>query len=133
MKRRGSTQDQPTKSQTTKRRNAYFKGQTAEHLAAMWLRAKGYKIIERRWTCKAGEIDILAWRNQTLIVVEVKARRTIDEAIQAVTWHNRQRIERAVQLYQGRHQRFSNDGLRFDIIAIAGLKMRHVRDAWRQY
>ena len=127
MTRRTSSPDQ-----AARRRRAYLKGHTAEHVAVLWLRLKGYKILARRWRCPVGEIDILAWRSQTLIVIEVKARRTFDEAVEAVTWHNQRRIERAVRLFQGQNQGFANDGLRFDIIAVAGFSLRHVRDAWRQ-
>jgi len=114
------------------RRRAEKKGRLAENRAALWLHLKGYRILDRRWSCSSGEIDLIAWYRNTLVAIEVKARATPEAAIQSVSWRNRQRIERAVAVYQGQNPGFSEAGLRFDIIAISGWRMVHVRDAWRQ-
>ena len=47
--------------------------------------AKGYRNDARRWRSAAGEIDIVAWRGNFLIVVEVKARSTFDDVAYSVT------------------------------------------------
>ena len=52
-------------------------GRTGERLAAEALLSKGYRILERNFRCRQGEIDIVAEDEQDLIFVEVKARRGV--------------------------------------------------------
>lgn len=53
------------------------KGNLGENIAAEYLKNLGYKILERNWRfSRAGEIDIIALDRNTLVFVEVKARRT---------------------------------------------------------
>ncbi|NBV81692.1 MAG: YraN family protein [Actinobacteria bacterium] len=47
----------------------------AEDLVAAWYVTEGYEVIARNWRCPRGELDIVAWRNNVLVVCEVKARR----------------------------------------------------------
>ncbi|MEZ4526012.1 MAG: YraN family protein [Desulfobacterales bacterium] len=51
-------------------------GQDSEALAAELLRQKGYEIVTQNWRTGTGEIDIIARDRETLVFVEVKARRT---------------------------------------------------------
>ena len=59
-------------------------GRRAEVLAALWLMAKGYRILGFRLKTPQGEIDLLARRGAELAVVEVKIRSTIEAALEAV-------------------------------------------------
>ena len=58
---------------------AFRLGLSAESRAAMFLIAKAYRIVARRWKTPFGEIDIVARRRHTLVFVEVKARASIDD------------------------------------------------------
>ena len=51
-------------------------GQRGEELAAQWYRRNGYTVVARNWRCAIGEIDLLARRGATLVVCEVKTRRS---------------------------------------------------------
>jgi len=64
---------------------AFQRGLSAESRAALLLIAKGYRILARRWKTPFGEIDIVARRRRGLVFVEVKARGSVDEAVEAVT------------------------------------------------
>ncbi len=101
------------------RRAAYRLGLKAETMAAWWLRAKGYRILARRWKSSAGEIDLVARRGGTIAFVEVKARATRDAAIEAVGPAAQRRILRAADIWLSRNPAFVDKVLRFDIIAIA--------------
>lgn len=51
-------------------------GNTAEDAAAEWLLANSYEVLERNWKTRFCEIDIIAKKNDTLVFVEVKHRKT---------------------------------------------------------
>ncbi len=65
----------------------------------MLLIAKGYHILVRRRKTRFGEIDIVARRRLSLVFVEVKARERLDDAAEAVTDRNKQRIIAAAELW----------------------------------
>ena len=53
-------------------------GRTGEELAAQYLAAAGYDVIERNWRCPQGEIDLVARDGTTLVIAEVKTRSSLD-------------------------------------------------------
>jgi putative endonuclease len=70
-------------------------GRRAEVVAALWLMAKGYRILGFRLATPLGEIDLLAQRGGVLAVVEVKSRTSLEAALEAVTYEQRERLRRA--------------------------------------
>ena len=110
---------------------ARLSGRRAEVVAALWLMAKGYRILGFRLATPLGEIDLLAQRGGVLAVVEVKSRTSLEAALEAVTYEQRARLRRA-----GAHIAASRAGLRdaairLDLMALApGRPPRHVPDAW---
>ena len=49
-------------------------GKDGEEIAAKYLSDKGYKILEKNYYTKFGEIDLIALKNSVLIFVEVKLK-----------------------------------------------------------
>jgi putative endonuclease len=92
-----------TGTETDSRRKRELWGRHAETIAALFLRAKGYRILARRARTKAGEIDIVAKKGDTLIFVEVKARATLDSAVFALHPAARQRIVAASRVLAPRY------------------------------
>ena len=80
---------------------AFRLGISAESRAALFLIAKAYRIVARRWKTPFGEIDIVARRRNDLVFFEVKARDTLDDAAEAVTERSKKRIVAAAGLYMG--------------------------------
>lgn len=80
---------------SAERRRRDKKGRRAETIAAWFLMAKGYRILARRVRTRAGEIDIIARRRESLVFVEVKARATLDSALFALHPSALRRIEAA--------------------------------------
>lgn len=107
-------------------------GRRAEWLAGLLLAAKGFHVIERRFKAAGGEIDLAAKRGRLLVFAEVKARAGLDEAVLAVTGRNRRRIEAAGRILIARRPHLAEYALRYDIIAVAGWRVRHLADAWRE-
>lgn len=50
-------------------------GQRGEDIGAAYLERQGYVILARNWRCSLGELDIVAREGETLVCVEVRARR----------------------------------------------------------
>jgi len=106
-------------------------GRGAEVLAALWLMAKGWRILGFRLRTPQGEIDLLAVRGSVLAVVEVKRRRTLDEALAAVSAAQRDRLVRAAEGLAKRRKSLQNRTVRLDLFALApGARPRHVENAW---
>ena len=118
-------------AQLAGRRRARRRGRVGEWLAALFLRCKGYRIIERNFRCKRGEIDIVARTGDLVVFVEVKARLETAQAIDAVTGLAQRRIADAAQIWIGRQKAASRLSWRFDIVAISpGRWPRHFKDAF---
>ena len=115
-----------------RRRAAARRGGRAETVAAWWLRLRGYRILARGFRAPVGEIDLIAKRGRVLAMVEVKARPTLDEARQAISPRQRDRIARAALAFVQRHPVLRRLNLRYDaLLLVPGRWPRHIRDAWR--
>lgn len=115
-----------------KRRRAYFRGRTAEYLAATALRMKGYHIVARGYRKPFGEIDIIARRNNLLVAVEVKARPRIAEAAEAISAKQKRRISRALEAFVMERPKFDGFNVRFDVLLVTSLWKwpSHIEGAW---
>ncbi len=114
-----------------KRTRAERSGRRAETLAAWAYRLKGFEIMDRRYKAAGGEIDLVARKGPLLVFIEVKRRAAMDEALFAVTYKNRRRMEQAVKSWLARHSRLAQSDVRFDIAAVAGWRVKIVESAWR--
>jgi len=112
---------------------AFTFGLTSETRAAWLLRFKGYRVLARRAKHPVGEIDLIAKRGNLIAFVEVKARRSVGEAIHSITSNQRRRIERAAEAFVARSSALQNCDWRFDVVILEGRLgwPRHVPDAWR--
>jgi putative endonuclease len=115
-----------------RRQRAWRRGHTAETICVIWLRLRGYRIIERRLRTPVGEIDIVARRRRVLAIVEVKARADPRRALEAISTRQRRRLVRAAQwLIAGRPELAALD-IRFDVMAVAPWRIpEYIIDAWR--
>jgi putative endonuclease len=112
---------------------ARLSGRRGEVLAALWLMAKGYSILGFRLRTPHGEIDLVARRGRVLAAVEVKARTTLEAALEAVSASQRQRLRRAIRALAARRRGLENSVVRLDLMALApGRFPRHIPDAWSQ-
>ena len=98
---------------------AFRTGLSAETRATVYLMAKGYRILAKRFRTPYGEIDIVARRRNLLAFVEVKARASLDEAAYAVTPRQQRRIIDAAQAWLMTHPEHADFEMRFDVMLIA--------------
>lgn len=112
-------------------------GKEGEELAARYLEEKQYTILERNWRYRHREIDIIASREDLIIIVEVKVRKSIGgERLEEHVNRKKQRYlvsaANAFILKNGLDQ-----GVRFDIILLTGTSgdftIEHMEDAFSSW
>ena len=79
---------------------------------------KGFRIIARRYRTKLGEIDLIARRGDLVLIVEVKVRATLIEAMDAIARQSERRIEAAADLWLSRQPDYGRLSIRFDMVAV---------------
>ena len=94
-------------------------GRKGEDAAERYLVHRGYEILERNWTCFAGEADIIAKDERCLVFVEVKTRRNTDKGFpsEAVDAKKRERYEKIALAYASDYPE-ADMQVRFDVISI---------------
>ncbi len=118
------------------RQQAYRIGHWAEMFAALFYMFKGYRVLRRRYKTKSGEVDLILRRGQTLVFAEVKYRKDLVSAREAVRPQGRRRIEKAAGHYILENPELSDMEMRFDVVAVvfhAGLppvRIDHLDNAW---
>lgn len=105
-------------------------GKRGEGLATLFLRAKGYAIVARNWRAVTGEIDIIARRGEWLCFIEVKTRGHIEDARDAISAHQRRRIEHTAQAFVQSRPDLADLDMRFDAIFVSGARTHHLQNAW---
>jgi len=101
-------------------------------LAALWLMAKGYRILGFRLRTPQAEIDLLALRGRTLAVVEVKSRTDLLDALETVGPDQRKRLRRAGAAIVAQRPALGGASVRLDLMALApGRLPMHIPDAWK--
>lgn len=124
-------------TKTKAQKQAYEKaGRRAENLACLYLCLKGYRILERRFKVREGEVDIIARKGKVIAMVEVKQRATDIAAESSVTFENQSRLMDAAEIYINRQPdlRGTDFELRFDFLYVIGRwKVRHITSAFQGY
>jgi putative endonuclease len=114
-----------------KRVRAYRSGLLAETLAALLYRLKGYAIVARRYKTPVGEIDLVALKGRRLAFVEVKPRKTREDAAWTLPAKQRRRIVRAAQYWLAGHPDYSGHDIAFDVVLTAPWAWpRHIANAF---
>ncbi|MEZ0169454.1 YraN family protein [Microvirga sp. TS319] len=102
-----------------RRRITFLRGHRAEWIALLFLLAKGYRPLARRYSAAGGEIDLIMMRGDTIAFVEVKARGSMDDALSAITATKRRRFSRAALAWLARHPHAQGKTWRADAVFIA--------------
>jgi putative endonuclease len=94
-------------------------GNFGERVAASHLEAKGYEILERNWSVREGEIDIIASKPDEIVFVEVRARRggSFGSPEESITGRKAQHVRAAAAAYLQEHPE-SPETQRIDVIAL---------------
>ncbi len=99
-------------------------GNTYETLALNYLKNHGLSLVQKNYSTKLGEIDIIALEGDILCFIEVRFRKSIQYggAALSVTPKKQSRIKKAASQFLVEHARFRHSPCRFDVISI------HIKD-----
>jgi len=94
-------------------------GRRGEALAEAFLKRKGYSILERNWTGKTGEIDLIAEDKKTVVIVEVKTRASekFGAPVEAVDAHKQGQLVRVATEYIQKNKK-QKQAIRFDVVSV---------------
>lgn len=94
-------------------------GKQGEDYTSKYLIDKGYEIIERNFSCKQGEIDIIAKDKDEYVFIEVKTRQSFKYGMpsEAVDENKQKHIIKATEYYIYSHK-LENEYIRIDVIEI---------------
>lgn len=109
-------------------------GRQGEEIARNYLKKQGYKILERNFHCKQGEIDIIARDKKEIVIIEVKTRtsKSYGEAAEAVDIRKQKHIYHTAQYYLYK-KKLEKEAVRIDVIEIyiekAETRIHHIKKA----
>lgn len=110
---------------------AYRRGINAETHASAFLASKGYEIVGSRYRNALGEIDLIAKRRRHIAFVEVKARRTHDDAAWAVLPRQQRRIREAADGFLAENPSLADCSASFDVILVSrSSELVHIPEAF---
>lgn len=106
-------------------------GAQGEALAAQWYEAHGYQVIERNWRCREGEIDLIVRQGRSVVICEVKTRRTDAFGLpaEAVT-ATKQRKLRVLATRWLEVAPFRPQEIRFDVAAVLAGQLEVIERAF---
>ena len=123
----------PTLSRMSVARQAF--GELGERIAERWLRARGWRVLARRFRSGHRDLDLVVARDGVVAFVEVKARRGLDfgDPVGAVGWRKQRELARSALVWLDRHGG-RNLPCRFDVIGVlvegSRVRVRHVENAF---
>ena len=95
-------------------------GHAGEELVARWYAGAGYRVLDRNWRCREGELDVVVARGSVLVFCEVKTRRTTAFGIpaEAVTFAKQRRLRTLAMRWLAAHPETRGRSVRFDVASV---------------
>ena len=94
-------------------------GKEAETACCRYLTAKGLKLVERNFSCRLGEIDIILTDQETLVFVEVRFRQnnSFGGGLESITRAKQQKLRKTAELYLLQNKQYNY--ARFDVVSMS--------------
>jgi putative endonuclease len=121
-----------------KRASTKEKGQEGERLAVRFLRRQGYRILDRNYRNRLGEIDIVAEDRGVLVFTEVRTLKASAGHLpeETIQWKKQQRLSRTALAYI-QYKRLEDRPARFDVVSVIfdgdRPTLRHIPDAFEMW
>ena len=111
-------------------------GVHGERIAVSYLTDRGFRVLDRNWRCREGELDIVARDGDALVFCEVKTRRGVGygHPVEAVSRTKQRRLRTLAHRWLAAHDEHAPD-LRFDVVGVLVRRSRpalvtHLRAAF---
>ncbi|MFH1868025.1 MAG: YraN family protein [Candidatus Omnitrophota bacterium] len=112
------------------------RGRYAENIAVRFLKRKGFKVVDRNFLCRFGEIDLIAKDRGEIAFVEVRSTNGLffHDPLESITYRKMEKLKKTALFwlmgYKGKEC-----GVRFDVVAIVflendGFQIRYIKDAF---
>lgn len=112
-------------------KNSYEKGIQSEQKALSFLKKNNYVILAQRYRTPVGEIDIIAFKEFTLHIIEVKERPTLYQARESISERQKKRINYATELFLKEREKILNFlDIQMDAILLARNQLCYLERAW---
>jgi len=94
-------------------------GEDAEAACYEFLRSKGLKTVEKNFSCRHGEIDLIMLDSKMLVFIEVRYRKNnnFGGGLESVTTAKQAKLRRTAELYLQNNHRYKN--ARFDVVSMS--------------
>ncbi len=98
------------------------RGQWAEKLAEKYLIKQGLKLVERNYSCKRGEIDLIMWEQNTIAFVEVRYRENeqYGGGVESIDFRKQEKIRTTAMHFLQKNHSHQDHSCRFDAVIING-------------
>lgn len=105
-------------------------GERGEDTVAAWYVKNGYRILDRNWSCKEGELDIVAASHDSLVFCEVKSRASDRFADPALAVDHRKQVKVRRAAFRWLEGQSWKQHLRFDVAIVVSGRIRIIEDAF---
>ena len=113
-------------------------GNFGEELSIKYLEDNNYKVLDKNFRCKSGEIDIITLKNSIISFIEVKSRffTSFGNPIESITYSKQLKIINSAKFYIFKNNLY-NFNIKFDAIEIifdlnsTNYTINHIEDAFR--
>jgi putative endonuclease len=115
--RHDASRSQPRRSSS----NRAATGRAGEEAASQYLVSLSYRLLERNWRCRIGEIDLIADDGGTLVFVEVRSRTNptrFGTAVEAITDRKRRQVREVAAYYLMQRKAATTPSVRCDVVAV---------------
>jgi putative endonuclease len=114
--------------------NRASQGREGENRAAAFLEKSGFRIVERNFRSRNGEIDIIAMDGETLVFVEVKAwsKYGIEDLQWGINAKKQRRIIETAKYFLLLNRKYNDKAIRFDVVFVQADKISHLASAFME-
>jgi len=94
-------------------------GEDAEAACCRYLKSQGLKLINKNFSCRYGEIDIIMLEKKVLVFVEVRFRKNnnFGGGLASITASKQQKLRKTAELYLQQNKQYEN--ARFDVVSMS--------------
>lgn len=109
-------------------------GNNAEQEACRFLESKGFILLEKNYTCRVGEIDLIMQDLDDIVFVEVRFRKhdRYGLAIETIDGVKQRKLLRTANYFLQQNRWIDKRNCRFDVIAIQGCELEWIKNAFEE-